>query len=331
MRRLLRARPRNCLRTTRARVQWTMALFTLASVNVDACLLAHAVSLFIGLVVSAYYLVGAITHNIPKTLTKGRVCTTLCFVFAILVRYFQFMENVLWYALGRGLEMALLLAAVIYTCEHVAENIFIALSLPFPTFVKHMLTALRVLIGLGAVAPSIELAVTLTSRALHVQIIVGLVFQLTASILVCSAFAYFTYLVLKFRRWRLESGMDHLHAYATALSRKKYETALTTAVGGVYSAALVWTIVSVIESSRGNLDGQANISMLCPPDSYVTIWVPIFIVICLQLITHDRTAERRRSEKARDEYARTQTIARVLPSPRCRARRSSIQMASEEI
>ena len=69
--------------------------------------------------------------------------------------------------------------------------------------------------------------------------------QVAVSILMCFSFAYFSHLLAKFRHWKLESGMDHLHAHARALSRKKCETALVSATSAFYSAILVLALISV--------------------------------------------------------------------------------------
>lgn len=294
--------------------------------DIGACLLAHIGTLTVGIIVSSYYLVGAFTHKIRQTLINGRICSLLCFVFAVVVRYFQWSENVLWFALARAAELSMVFAAVIYVCEHVAENIFMTLRCTFPQFVNRMLAALRVLLALAVVAPSVELAVLQTNRALHAQTIINLSAQLVGSAILCITFVYLAHLVFKFRRWRIESGMDNLHAHAKELFRKQYETALVMTFAGIYSAALVWTLMVVIENPRGALDAEASIAR-CPSESYATIWAPLAIVIGSEITTHDWSAERRRSDKRRDEAARTR-IARPLPSPNSRGRRLSIECES---
>lgn len=295
--------------------------------DINTCLLAHICTLSVGIIVSSYYLVGTFTHKIPKTLINGRICSLFCFIFAVAARYFQLTENVLWFALARAAELSMLFAAVVYVFEHVAKSIFMTLRLSFPRFVNRMLTALRVLLALAVVAFSVELAVIQTNLALQAQTIATLSAQLVGSVIVCVTFVYMTRLVVKFRRWKLESGMDNMHTHAKALLRKQYETALVVAIAGIYSAVLVWTLLVVIGNPRGALDTEASIP-LCPSESYATIWTPLVIVIVSEIATHDRSAERRRSEKTRDEAART-NIARPLPSPRPRAcRRSSIEWES---
>lgn len=113
-----------------------MTIFTLADFNINACLLTHAVSLIVGIFLSTLYVIGSITHRIPLTLTKARVLSLLFFLFAVPARYFKYIEDIFWFALERGVEWALMLAAVVYFCEDVAKNIFVACTLRYDSIAR---------------------------------------------------------------------------------------------------------------------------------------------------------------------------------------------------